>query len=89
MERKANTVREKVLEEIKSLPEEKLPEILNFIHSFRLGRQLSNAKADRVTSFAGSWRDLPDEIYNEFINDIAKRRQAAFSRRRNREADIS
>lgn len=89
MEMKANTMREKVLEEIKSLPEEKLPEILKFIRSFRLGMQRANARPERVTSFAGSWRDMPDEMYDDFINDITKRRQAAFSGRRHRETDIS
>lgn len=88
MQTDTNTVREKVLEEIKLLPDEKLPAVLNFILSFQLGRQLSNRKPDRVTSFAGSWRDMPEEFYNEFIGEITTRRQIAFSRRRNRETDI-
>lgn len=89
MEMKAITVREKVLEEIKSIPEEKLPEIFDFIHSFRLNTQLSIAKSDQAMSFAGCWQDMPDEVYDEFITEISQRRQAAFSRRRNREAGIS
>lgn len=89
MEMKANTVRELVLEEIRLLPEEELPAILSFIHSFRSGSQILNKRSNQVMRFAGSWRDLPEETYNEFIGDIAKRRQAAFSRRRDRETDIS
>jgi hypothetical protein len=88
MELNANTVREKVLEEIKLLPEDQLPEILSFIHSFRLRLAHLNAEPDQATSFAGIWRDMPDEIYAEFINDITTRRQTALSRRRNREAGI-
>ncbi|KAA0230556.1 hypothetical protein EDS67_06530 [candidate division KSB1 bacterium] len=88
MQTDTNTVREKVLEEIKSLPDEKLSAVLNFIHSFQLDRQLVNIRPDHATHFAGSWRDMPEEIYNEFIGEITTRRKTAFSRRRNRETDI-
>jgi hypothetical protein len=85
---KTTRVRKKVLEEIKLIPEEKLPEILNFIHHVRQDVQLSNIKSNRKESFAGCWRDMPDEVYNEFVSEITQRRQAAFSRRRNGESGI-
>jgi hypothetical protein len=31
-----------------------------------------------MMQFAGCWRDMPDDVYAEFIQEIAARRQAAF-----------
>ena len=32
--------------------------------------------------FAGAWQDMPEELFNELMTDVAQRREAAFSRRR-------
>jgi len=85
---KTSTVLDKVLEEVKLIPTEKLPEILDVIHYFRVGLQFSNTRSNRTASFAGCWRDMPDDLYDEFVNEITERRQVAFSRRRDREALI-
>ncbi len=75
------TVLDKVVEEVKLIPTEKLPEILDIIHYFRVGVQASNAKKNRTKNFAGCWRDMPDDLYHEFIHEIILRRRTAFSRR--------
>jgi hypothetical protein len=31
--------------------------------------------------FAGCWKDMPEKIFNEFLQDIGQRRKKAFSRR--------
>ena len=85
---KTSTIREKVVEEVNQIPEEKLPQILDLIHHFRVGLQLSRKQADKITNYAGCWKDMPEDIYKEFINEISKRRHFAFSRRRDHEADI-
>ena len=83
---KTITVLERVLEEIKLIPTEKLPEILDIVHYFRIGLQFSSANSNRTANFAGCWRDMPDDLYSEFVTEITDRRQAAFSWRRDREA---
>lgn len=83
---KTITLLDRVLEEVRLIPREKLPEILDIVHYFRVGLQSSRAKSNRATSFAGCWRDMPDDIYSEFVNEITERRKAAFSWRRDREA---
>lgn len=72
-------IREKLAKEIELLPEEKLSEIYEFIHCFRLGFQKSSeTQVDDIMEFAGCWKDMP-----EFSEEIEERRQKAFNRRRN------
>ena len=84
----AITIFDRVLEEVKLIPKEKLPEFLEVIHSFRAELQSSTTDSNRTDSFAGCWRDMPDDLYNEFTAEITERRQAAFSGRRDRETLI-
>jgi hypothetical protein len=35
-----------------------------------------------MMKFAGSWEDMPPELFAEFLAEIDERRQLAFSRRR-------
>ncbi len=37
--------------------------------------------------YAGSWKDMPEAVYQDFINEVAQRRSQAFSRRQDRETD--
>lgn len=75
-------VREKVIKEVQLIPEEKLSEIYNFLHFFRLGIQKSKGNSKEILKFAGSWKDMPEDIFQEFADDIVKRRKNAFSGRR-------
>ncbi|NIU02102.1 MAG: hypothetical protein GWN01_14700 [Nitrosopumilaceae archaeon] len=86
---KISSIREKVVKEVNQIPEEKLAQVLDLIHHFRLGLQLSKKKTAKVTDFAGCWKDMPEDVYQDFIRDITQRRHTAFSRRKNRETDIS
>lgn len=74
-------IRDKVVEEIRLIPEHKLPEIYDFIHYFRLGLQNSKENIDQIMKFAGCWKDMPEKVFNEFSEEIAERRKQAFSRR--------
>ncbi len=79
----ASTLKSKVLEEIDRVPEDRLRQVYDFVHYFRLGLETSknNAK-QRTMQFAGCWRDMPDEMFTDFLGEITQRRQQAFSRRR-------
>ena len=76
----------KVMEEIKLIPENKLPEIYSVIHFFRLGLEVGTRDPKNIMRFAGSWQDMAEEEFNEFSEEISQRRNQAFSRRINREA---
>ncbi|MDY7012398.1 MAG: hypothetical protein SVX43_02150 [Cyanobacteriota bacterium] len=78
-------IRTKVFEEIQQIPDNKLLELLNLIHAFRLRSQPTPSQSQRIMQFAGCWKEFPDETYGEFLDDIFLRRQQAFSQRQNRE----
>lgn len=76
--------KEKILEEIDLIPDSMLAEVYTFIHYFRLGLEKSHPdKKEHILAFAGSWKDLSDDTFDEVMKDIKIRRRNAFSRRRN------
>jgi len=83
----ALAIRDRVIEEIKLIPEHKLREIYDVIYHFRLSLA-SQRDAGQILRFAGCWNDLPEAVFNEFLADVARRRQQAFIRRRSDEADV-
>ncbi len=85
---KTSILRKKVVEEINQIPNEKLAEILDLIHHFRLGLQSTDKNKTTLMDFSGCWNDMPEEVYQDFMHDITERRHTAFSGRENREAGI-
>ncbi len=81
-------LRTKVIAEINLVPEEKLSELYNFIHDFRLGVEVSKASLEQTIQFAGCWNDMSDEMFNNFDEEIKTRRQQAFLTRRNDESSF-
>jgi hypothetical protein len=79
-------IKEKVLQEIDLIPDDKLPDVYNFIHYFRLGLEKAGLPDTKSNlAFAGSWQDMPDEMFDDFTKEIEERRHQAFSRRRGNE----
>ncbi len=81
-------IRDRVIDEIKRIPENKLSEVYDFLHFFRLGLQKSKGPVEQTIKFAGCWNDMPDEVFNDFFEEITQRREMAVSRRRRSEASI-
>ena len=81
-------IRDRVMEEIKLIPEHKLSEVYDFIHYFRIGLQKTKGNMDQIMKFAGCWKDMPEEVFNEFLAKISERRKQAFIRRRGSETGI-
>ena len=80
---RANIVRNKLLEEIEKIPEDKVSDIYNLVHYFRLGLQSQKANPKKILSLSGSWKDMSEDNFNEFLNEVKIRRKTAFSSRRN------
>jgi hypothetical protein len=72
----------KLTEEISLVPHDRLSELYNFIHFYRLGLEIIPNNTEEIMKFAGCWQDMPDEEFEDFLKEIAERRQQAFSRRR-------
>ena len=81
-------IRDKVIEEIKLIPEHKLSEGYDFIHYFRIGLQKSKVNINQIMQFAGCWKDMSEDLFNDFLEEISKRRSQAFAGRRDGEASI-
>ena len=80
--------RSQVYQEIDRIPEERLPEIYNLLHFFRLGLERAEESELSVMRFAGSWKNMPDETFAAFMRETTERRQRVFSRRLGRESGI-
>ncbi len=78
-------LRDKLIEEIRLLPDTQLEEIYNMIHEFRMSSKTTQNKLDNTLKFAGSWNDLTEEEFRDLSDEISSRRQQAFTQRRNHE----
>jgi hypothetical protein len=74
--------RDIVLEEIKRIPDHKLPELYEVVHGFRLRLPESEETKKRIMEFAGCWGDLSEETLSSFLADVRQRRHQAFAGRR-------
>ncbi len=80
-------IKQRVLQEIELIPEDKLADLYNFLHYFRLGLEKAHSpKSEQILAFAGCWQDMPDELFAEFSTEIVERRSQAFIRRRTSES---
>ena len=74
-------LQDKILAELKQIPEVNLAELYDIIHHFRL--QLEREQQENPTmKLAGVWMDMPAEQFQSLLDEIGTRRQQAFSRRR-------
>jgi hypothetical protein len=79
-------IKSKVLQEIDLIPEDRLVDLYNFIHYFRLGLEKSQIEKPKpIMAFAGCWKDMPDEMFSDFTTEMRQRRRQAFTRRRGNE----
>ena len=74
-----------VIDEVKLIPEYKLPELYEYIHHFRLKVEKNKESIGQIMKFAGCWEEMPEDIFNDFLEEIGQRRKQAFTWRRNNE----
>jgi hypothetical protein len=73
--------RVKILQELDLIPDNQLLELYQLLHDFRLRLEASKENQLAILSYAGCWRDLPDETFEFFLQEVAQRRQQAFTMR--------
>lgn len=80
--------RKRIIEEIEQIPENKLEEVYTLVHNYRIENlQLEPdpfKSSKSVMDYAGAWKDLPDGMLEDFLNEVRTRREEAFSTRRTR-----
>jgi len=50
---------------------------------------ISETEPRSIMAFAGSWRDMSEQAFEGFVEEVAERRQRAFSRRRSDENSVA
>jgi len=70
-----STPKNKIIEEINLIPEDKLIELYDLIHGFRLTLKPSENNVNEIMKFAGCWQDLSEEEFTDFSQEIEQRRQ--------------
>jgi len=72
-------IRDKILKRINRIPVEQLTEVERYLKML----ESQNTKKKKILSYAGSWKDLDDEVFRQFTNELITRRQE--NKRRNDE----
>lgn len=71
-------MRERLLDEIKCIPDVRVAEVCDLLHFFRVGLEKAapreGAAAD-LMSFAGSWSDMPEEQFASLAAEWRERRR--------------
>ena len=82
----SSNIRTEVIKEINLIPEEKLTQLYNLIHYFRLGvenkietvisrTEDDDKRREKIMQYAGSWNDMSNEVFADFYEEIFTRRQ--------------
>ena len=64
----SNNIKNEIINQIDNISDDMLLELLSFV------KQLSEkSRKERILSFAGIWKDLDDEIFDDLSKNLPKR----------------
>jgi len=63
----AEDAKQKVVEALELLPRDKLQEIYDLIHPYRLGFEQGGSRRSQILQLAGSWSAMADEEFTAFL----------------------
>ncbi len=72
-----------ILREIKDVPVNRLEEIYQFIHSLTPHNKKTDTFRKRILSFGGSFKEMSDTDYSDFVSQTKKTRTELFERQVN------
>lgn len=68
------------------LPPEARKEVVDFIEfiaqKYQKKRIKRTTQKERILNFAGVWKDMDEDDFQNLVNEVYERRQRAFTRRR-------
>jgi hypothetical protein len=70
----------KILKELKNVPINRLEEVYSLIHSINENVVEDTDRKDKILSFAGSFNELSQTDYDDFVNETKKIRANLFDR---------
>lgn len=72
-----------ILKELKNIPINRLQDLYSIIHSLKADTVKNEKSAKEILSFAGSFSDMSDNDYNDFLQKTKKNREELFDRQIN------
>lgn len=69
-----------ILRELKNVPVDKLEDLYSIIHSLRADVKKTGDKRNDILSYAGSFADLSEKDYSDFIKSTQETRDKLFDR---------
>jgi hypothetical protein len=64
-------IRNQILSRIERMPGEQLSKLDKFLKKLAMEK----TKKDRILSYAGAWKDMDDDVFQDFTVCLAHRRQ--------------
>ncbi len=72
-----------ILKEIKNVPVSRLDDLYSFINLLKINTKGSDKNRKKILSFAGSFSDMSQEDYDDFIKESVRTRNDLFDRNTN------
>jgi hypothetical protein len=69
-----------ILDEIKDVPERRLEELYQFVHSLTTKTNQTELTRKKILSFGGAFSDMSNDDYADFLNETKKSRTKLFDR---------
>jgi hypothetical protein len=69
-----------ILNELKNVPVDKLEDLYSIIHSLRTNTKKADKANKEILSFAGSFGDISESDYNDFVKHTKQTRKNLFDR---------
>lgn len=69
-----------IIEELNSVPEDKLVEVYDLVHSFAIQNQSQDAMKKKILSYSGSFADLDKDDLKDFLSNLKDTRKTMFNR---------
>ncbi|MEO5995922.1 MAG: hypothetical protein ABIN89_04325 [Chitinophagaceae bacterium] len=69
-----------ILEELKNVPVDRLEDLYSIIHSLQIDTKKSDKTGKKILSFAGSFRDMSEKDYDDFLKQSKETRNNLFGR---------
>ncbi|CAN5233241.1 hypothetical protein BH20BAC1_BH20BAC1_20860 [soil metagenome] len=69
-----------ILKELKNVPVDRLEDLYSIIHSLRANTKKSDKISKKILSFAGSFGDMTEKDYDDFLEQTKQTRNDLFDR---------
>ncbi len=69
-----------IFKEIKNVPVNRLEDLYSFINSLKTNSKTTKENRNKILSFAGSFNNMNQEDYDDFIEESRKTRNELFDR---------